>query len=275
VQVNYLGYPGTLGCEDADYLIADEFLIPREEQRHFLEKIVYLPGTYQPNDRRRSLGTKPSRAECGLPENAFVWCCFNNAYKFNPHLFDIWCRLLAEVPDSVFWLIPGARETEKNLQSEAAARGIDPKRLIFATSLPNEDHLARVANADLCLDTAPVNGATTTSDALWAGVPVLTCAGRSFVSRMAGSLLSGLGLPELITQTYPEYEQLALSLAREPQRLKSLRSKVQERRAKARLFDTDLTRRHLESAYLQMWDFQQRGTPPEGFSVPDLGCEAP
>jgi protein O-GlcNAc transferase len=274
LQVNYLGYPGTLGSVDADYLIADEFLIPRCAQQHFSEQIVYLPGSYQPNDRQRSMPQKPSRAQSGLPENAFVWCCFNNAYKFNPLLFDIWCRLLAQVPDSVLWLIPGSKEAEKNLQLEAAARGIDSGRLVFASNLPNADHLARIANADLCLDTAPVNGATTTSDALWAGVPVLTCAGRSFVSRMAGSLLSALGLDELITQTHQEYEQLALSLAREPQRLILLRAKVRERRANGRLFDTSLTARHLESAYLRMWELQQQGIPAEGFCVPDLRCEA-
>jgi protein O-GlcNAc transferase len=173
-------------------LIADEFLIPEPERVDYSEQIVYLPGTYQPNDRRRGASSMPSRADCSLPKDAFVWCCFNNAYKLNPPLFDIWCRLLGAVHDSVLWLIPGARETEKNLRMEAAARHIDPARLIFAPNVSNSDHVARIALADLCLDTAPVNGATTTSDALWAGVPVVTCAGRSFVSRMAGSLLNAM-----------------------------------------------------------------------------------
>jgi predicted O-linked N-acetylglucosamine transferase (SPINDLY family) len=267
VQVNYLGYPGTLGSADADYLIADEFLIPGADRAHYSEQIVYLPGTYQPNDRRRATSSPPSRADCGLPSDAFVWCCFNNAYKFNPPLFEVWCRLLAAVPESVLWLIPGAKETEKNLQMEAAARHIDPARLIFAPNVSNSDHVARIALADLCLDTAPVNGATTTSDALWAGVPVVTCAGRSFVSRMAGSLLSAAGLAELITTDREEYASLALALARNPERLGELRTRLRDSRSTCRLFDADRTRRHLESAFLTMWQRTQQGQPPAGFMV--------
>ena len=267
IQVNYLGYPGTLGSPDVDYLIADEFLIPPSERAHYSEQIVYLPGTYQPNDGRRGTSPVPSRADCGLPRDAFVWCCFNNAYKFNPPLFDIWCRLLAAAQDSVLWLIPGAKETEKNLRTEAAARHIDPARLIFAPNVPNSDHVARIALADLCLDTAPVNGATTTSDALWAGVPVVTCAGRSFVSRMAGSLLNAVGLTELITSNWQEYEDLALALARSPDRLAALRTDLRDSRLTSRLFDTDRMCRHLESAYLTMWRRAQAGQPPASFAV--------
>jgi len=268
IQVNYLGYPGTLGSSDADYLIADEFLIPENHRRYFTEHIVYLPGTYQPNDRRRAVSpTVPSRADVGLPQHAFVWCCFNNVYKLNPRLFDVWCRLLAAVPESVLWLIPSGKETERNLSNEAAARGIDPARLVFAPNVPNLEHVARIALADLCLDTAPVNGATTTSDALWAGVPVLTCAGRSFVSRMAGSLLTGVGLPELITTTWREYEDLALALARGPERLARLRAKLRELKSTSALFDTDRTRRNLEAAYLEMRERQGCGEPPSSFAV--------
>ena len=267
VQVNYLGYPGTLGSSDADYLIADEFLIPEAERAHYSEQIVYLPGTYQPNDRRRPMSAVPSRADCGLPTEAFVWCCFNNAYKFNPPLFDIWCRLIAAVHDSVLWVIPGAKETEKNLLLEAAARHIDPARLVFASNVPHADHVSRIALADLCLDTSPVNGATTTSDALWAGVPVVTYAGRSFVSRMAGSLLSGAGLTELITTSWQDYEGLALALAKDPDRLAALRTHLRDSRSTIRLFDTDRTRRHLESAYRSMWQRAQQGQPPCSFSV--------
>jgi protein O-GlcNAc transferase len=267
IQVNYLGYPGTLGSPDADYLLADEFLIPEAERVHYSEQIVYLPGTYQPNDRRRGTSSPPSRADCGLPKDAFVWCCFNNAYKFNPPLFDVWCRLLAAAPESLLWLIPGAKETEKNLRMEAAARHIDPARLIFAPNVSNPDHVARIALADLCLDTAPVNGATTTSDALWAGVPVVTCAGRSFVSRMAGSLLNAVGLPELITTSWPGYEGLALALARNPDRLASLRTRLQESKSTSRLFDTDRMRRHVECAFLTMWQRAQQGHPPASFAV--------
>jgi protein O-GlcNAc transferase len=267
VQVNYLGYPGTLGSSDADYLIADEFLIPKAERVRYSEQIVYLPGTYQPNDRGRGTSPVPFRADCALPRNAFVWCCFNNAYKFNPPLFDIWCRLLAAVNDSVLWLVAGAKESEKNLRVEAAARHIDPARLIFAPNVSNSDHVARIALADLCLDTGPVNGATTTSDALWAGVPVVTCAGRSFVSRMAGSLLNGVGLPELITTSWQEYEGLALALARNPDRLAALRARLRESRSTSRLFDTSRVCRHLESAYLTMWQRAQQGQPPCSFAV--------
>jgi predicted O-linked N-acetylglucosamine transferase (SPINDLY family) len=267
IQVGYLGYPGTLGSRDADYLIADEFLIPETERVHYSEQIVYLPASYQPNDRGRGTSAVPSRADCGLPTNAFVWCCFNNAYKFNPALFDIWCRLLAAVHESVLWVIAGAKETEKNLRQEAAARHIDPARLVFASNISNADHVARIALADLCLDTAPVNGATTTSDALWAGVPVVTYAGRSFVSRMAGSLLSGAGLTELITASWQEYEGLALALAKDPDRLAALRARLRDSRLTNRLFDSDRTRRHLESAYLSMWQRAQQGHPACGFSV--------
>ena len=267
IQVNYLGYPGTLGSPDADYLIADEFLIPEAEKVHYSEQIVYLPGPYQPNDRARDVGALGSRADYGLPADAFVWCCFNNPYKFNPPLFDVWCRLLSAVRDSVLWVIPGALETEKNLRSEVAARHIDPSRLIVAPNVSNAAHVARIALADLCLDTAPVNGATTTSDALWAGVPVVTYAGRSFVSRMAGSLLIGAGLPELITTSWQEYESLSLALAREPDRLAALRTRLRDSRLTNRLFDTDRTRGHVESAYLSMWQRAQQGQAPCSFSV--------
>jgi protein O-GlcNAc transferase len=268
IQVSYLGYPGTLGGSDMDYLIADEFLIPPDHKTFFAEHIIYLPGTYQPNDRHRPmLREQPTRADAGLPRDAFVWGCFNNAYKFTPQLFDIWCRLLLATPDSVLWLIPGSQAAERQLRLEAAARDVDPARLIFARNVSHPEHLARIALADLCLDTAPVNGATTTSDALWAGVPVLTCAGRSFVSRMAGSLLNGVGMPELITATWQQYEELALALAKEPASLARLRTKLNDIKATSRLFDTDRKREDLESAYATIWERYQRGEPPGSFAV--------
>lgn len=267
IQVGYLGYPGTLGG-DSDYLIADEFLIPEANRGYFTEEVVYLPGTYHPNDHRRVLCASTStRAEAGLPPEGFVWCSFNNAYKFNPRLFDTWCNLLRAVPGSVLWLIPGSAEAESNLRREAAARGIDPERLVFARGLPQAEHLARIALADLCLDTAPVNGATTTSDALWAGVPVVTRAGRSFVSRMAGSLLTGVGLPELITTTWQQYESLAIELATNPARLVELRVRLNAAKSGSLLFDTDRARRHLEAAFVEMWERRQRGEPPRSFGV--------
>jgi protein O-GlcNAc transferase len=268
LQVNYLGYPGTLGSADADYLIADEFVILPLQQSCFTEQIVYLPATYQPNDRQRAVAEhRPSRAEVGLPRDAFVFCSFNNSYKLNPRIYDVWCRLLRGVPGSVLWLIPGAADSIENLRAESAARGVDPGRLILAPNVPNPDHIARIGLADLCLDTAPVNGATTTSDALWAGVPVVTCAGRSFVSRMAGSLLTGIGLPELITSTIGEYEALALALATDSQRLTALRAKLAECKTDSALFDTNRACRNLEAAFSEMWRRHERGEPPQGFAV--------
>ncbi len=272
IQVNYLGYPGSLGSADADYLVADEFLIPPRQQDCFSEQIVYLPGTYQPNDRCRAVAERrPSRMQAGLPTAGFVFCSFNNGYKLNARIFDVWCRLLRSVPDSVLWLAEGPAPSGDKLRAESAARGIDPVRLIFAPNVPNADHLARISLADLCLDTAPVNGATTTSDALWAGVPVVTCAGRSFVSRMAGSLLTGAGLPELITENLDDYEALALALSRDRGRLTALRATLADRKCGGcPLFDTEAACRNLEAAFGEMWRRHERGESPRGFSVSDL-----
>lgn len=267
IHVSYVGYAGTMGTRDMDYLLADRFLIPAGSERYYDEQVVRLPVSYQPNDDRRAIGAPVTRADAGLPADAFVWCSFNNAYKLNPPLFDVWMRLLHVVPRSVLWLLPNGAEGEANLRREAGLRGVDPARLVFAGRASNPDHLARLALADLCLDTAPVSGMTTTSDALWAGVPVVTSAGRSFVSRMAGSVLSGLGLPELITHGLDDYAALCVALATDRERLAQLRSRVSLARNAGALFDTDRTRRHVEAAYRRMWSGFVEGAAPAAFDV--------
>jgi protein O-GlcNAc transferase len=270
VQVSYLGYPGTMGAPFIDYILADEFVIPPAAREHYSEQVVYLPECFQANDDRCVIGPRPSRMEAGLPEHALVLCCFNNNYKLNPPLFEIWMRLLREVPGSVLWLLGDRPGTQANLLREAAARGVDESRLIFAGRLPYAQHLGRLGLADLFLDTLPYNAGATASDALRCGVPVLTCAGEAFVSRMAGSLLRSVGLPELITGSLPEYERVALALLREPQRLKELRVRLAENLPHAALFDTERFCRHLESAYFTMHERAHHGLPPEAFSVTAL-----
>ncbi len=215
IQVNYLGYPGTMGAGCIDYLIADRFLVPADQQKHFSEKLVLLPHCYQPNDTRRPIAKRGfTRSLFGLPENGFVFCSFNGNYKITPSFFDVWMRLLKNTPGSVLWLLEtGSR---KNLLREASARGVAPERIVFAPALAHSEHLERLALADLFLDSLPVNAHTSASDALWAGLPLLTCAGEAFVGRVAGSLLKSIGLPELITYSLDEYEAKAQNLAQNP-----------------------------------------------------------
>jgi protein O-GlcNAc transferase len=269
VQVNYLGYAGTLGRDDCDYIVADRFVVPEGRQAHYTEKVVYLPDSFMVNDAGRAISTHtPSRAEAGLPEYGFVFCCFNNSFKITPEVFDIWMRLLKEIDGSVLWLSPANSSAPDNLRREAETRGVAPDRLVFAPRVPlNEDHLARLRHADLFLDTMPYNAHATACDALWVGVPVLTCSGASFASRVAGSLLGAVGLPELITSSPEDYEALALKLARDPALLGSLRQKLAHHRDIRPLFDTERFTRHMEAAYTIMWERAQRGEAPESFSV--------
>jgi predicted O-linked N-acetylglucosamine transferase (SPINDLY family) len=254
VQVNFLGYPGTMGAGFIDYIITDRFLTPPDQQQYYSERFAYLPHSYQPNDRKRLIAEHtPTRAECGLPEHGFVYCCFNGSYKITPQIFGIWMRLLRDTPGSVLWLLESNGWAADNLRMEAATRDVDPQRLIFAPQQPLPDHLARHSLADLFLDTLPVNAHTTASDALWAGLPLLTCAGDTFASRVAGSLLNAVGLPELITQSLDEYEARALQLAHGEEELSSLRSKLAANRNVAALFDSERFTRNLELAYLNMW----------------------
>ncbi len=268
IQVNFLGYPGTLGAACMDYIVADRTIIPEDHFPFYSEKVVWLPDAYQPNDdKRRISDRKPTRRECGLPETAFVFCCFNNNYKITPEIFDIWMRLLAAKEDSLLWLIATNASAESNLRREAEKRGISSGRLIFAPKLPLADHLARSGQADLFLDTMPYNAHTTGSDALWAGVPLVTCLGSTFASRVAASLVKAIGLDELITNSLEEYEDLALKLAREPALLASIRAKLKRNRETYPLFDTARFTRHLEAAYVTMWERYQRGEAPKAFAV--------
>jgi protein O-GlcNAc transferase len=259
VQVAYLGYPGTCGAGFIDYVLADRFVLPESEQPHWTEKVIYLPDCYQVNDAARAIAERnPGRAAAGLPLDGFVFCCFNNSFKILPRLFDIWMRLLRAVPGSVLWLLEDNASARRNLEQAAQSRGVDAARLVFAPRLPHAEHLARHRLADLFLDTLPLNAHTGASDSLYAGLPLVTCAGRTFAGRVAGSLLHAVGLPELVVQALPEYEALALQLARDGPRLQALRARLAAARGVAPLFDTDRFRRHLEAAYRGMLQALER-----------------
>lgn len=264
VQVNYLGYPGTMGAPYMDYLMADATLIPEDQRRFYSEKIVYLPHSYQVNDSTRPIGdTRLTRQEMGLPHDGFVFCCFNNNFKFTPDVFDVWMRLLGRIEGSVLWLLGGTETAMKNLRKEAQTRGISENRLLFAPYAESAEYLARYRLADLFLDTWHCNAHTTTSDALWTGVPVLTYLGNTFPSRVAASLLRAADLPELITASPEEYEARAAELASDRNRLATIRSKLERNRTTCPLFDTTLSTRHIEDAYVAMWKRQQAGQPAD------------
>src|SRR5215471_348854 len=272
VQVNYLGYAGTMGCGFWDYIIADRFVIRPDARGDYGEQVVYLPDTFMVTDAARKISARTwTRSEAGLPQTGAVFCCFNSGYKITPNVFDVWMCLLHAVEGSVLWLSTSSTSTMNNLRHEAERRGVPGERLIFAPKVQsNEDHLARLRLADLFLDTLYYNAHATTTDALWAGLPVLTCAGSTFASRVAGSLLEAVGLPELITPTLGDYEALALRIARDPALLASIKRKLQSNRAAYPLFDTKRFTRHLEAAYTEMWERSQRCEPPQSFAVAPL-----
>ena len=257
IQVNYLGYPGTMATEYIDYLIADPTLIPESHQKHYTEKIIYLPNSYQANDAKRYIAdTTFTRSELGLPPTGFVFCCFNNNYKITPNTFSSWMRILKQTDGSVLWLLKDHQQTVSNLREEAKSRGINPERLIFADRMPLPEHLARHRLADLFLDTLPCNAHTTASDALWAGLPVLTCLGETFAGRVAASLLTAIHLPELLTSSTEAYETLAINLANNPDKLDKLdniKTKLNNNRLTTPLFNASLFTQHLEAAYTQMY----------------------
>jgi predicted O-linked N-acetylglucosamine transferase (SPINDLY family) len=268
VQVNYLGHPGTMGARYIDYLIADRRIVPEGHERHYREKIVCLPDSYQANDRKRRIAERtPTRAEEGLPDTGVVFCSFNGSFKITPEVFDIWMRLLKSAEGSVLWLLDDNPTAVRNLKREAEARGVPAQHLVFAPRRPLDVHLARHRLADLFLDTLPCNAHTTASDALWAGLPVLACTGNTFAGRVAASLLFAVGLPELITDSLSSYEAMAMKLALDPTELAQLKAKLAAQRNTAALFDTERFTRDLESAYVTMWERSQRGMPPESFSV--------
>ena len=268
IQVSYMGFPGTMGADFIDYIIADAIVLPFDEQSYYTENIIHLPDCYMVNDRNRTISSHtPRREELGLPAEGFVFCCFNNNWKITPVVFDVWMRLLNAVEGSVLWLFRDNEDAEKNLRREAAARGIDPTRLVFADRLPLDDHLARHRLADLLLDTLPYNAHTTASDALWTLLPVLTCRGKTFAGRVAASLLNAAGLPELVTDDLEEYEALALRLATDVALRRGFSEKLERNRMRAPLFDTDRFCGHIEAAYKTMWEIWQRGERPRSFSV--------
>ncbi len=268
LQVELLGFPSTVGAPYMDYVIGDGVVIPEQDRRFYTEAVAQLPDTYWPTDGGLEMPSEiPSRAECGLPEEAFVFCDFNQLYKLTPAIFAVWMRILRLVPGSVLWLLENNSICSANLRREAVAHGVAESRLVFALSTSQEKHMARLKLADLCIDTLPYNAHTTTSDALWMGVPMVTCLGDAFAGRVAASLLYAMNMPELVTDSLEAYEALILSLAADPARLAEVRRKLEAQRGTAALFDTDRYRRNLEAAFAAMWDRFQQGLAPQSFAV--------
>jgi predicted O-linked N-acetylglucosamine transferase (SPINDLY family) len=268
IQVNYLGFPGTLGVDYMDYIVADATVIPPEDKRFYDEKVVWLPDCYQSNDRQRAISERLyTREELGLPPDGFVFCCFNTTYKIRPSIFDAWMRILGRVPGSTLWLFKTNDTATRNLRAEASRRGIDPGRIVFGPIMKLPEHLARLRAANLFLDTLPYNAHTTGSDALWAGLPVLTCMGRTFPSRVGASLLRAVGLPELVTENLADYEDLAVRLASDPSQLLALRERLHKNRLVMPLFDTPRFTRNLEQAYETMMERARSGLAPDHFAV--------
>jgi len=268
VQVNYLGWPGTMGADFMDYIIADETVIPSGLRQHYSEAIAWLSGSYQVNDRKRPVAERVfTRAEMGLPKDAFVFCSFNNNYKIMPSVFACWMRILRAVEGSVLWLFAGNQESAQNLRREASSRGVSPERIVVANLMRNEEHLARHRLADLFLDTLPCNAHTTMSDALWGGLPAITRTGSTFAGRVGASLVRAVGLEELVVETEAEYEELAIALARDPERLGAIRSKLAAAKSTAPLFDTPAFVRNIERAYEVMHGRAVEGLSPGDFRV--------
>jgi predicted O-linked N-acetylglucosamine transferase (SPINDLY family) len=250
IQINYLGFPGTSGADYMDYIIADHFLIPDKSQHFYTEKPIYLPHTYMPTDNTRKFSTNSiDRGSLGLPENAFIICCFNNNYKITSSEFNIWMRVLNKVENSILWIRSSNYWSEENIKKEADKRGIDPNRIVFAGMVPMDEHLTRQRFADLFVDTFNYNAHATATEALWAGLPVVTKSGQGFAARVAGSLLNAVGLPELITDSENEYEALILNLATDKERLSRIKKKLAVNRLSEPLFDTEKYTIHLEAGY--------------------------
>jgi predicted O-linked N-acetylglucosamine transferase (SPINDLY family) len=268
IQVNYLGYPGTLSANCIDYLIADKILIPKENQKYFSEKIVYMPDSYQVNDSKRKISDKIfTKKELNLPEDGFVFCCFNQSYKITPYVFDIWMRLLRRVEGSVLWLMKDSDIGLNNLKNEAQKRGVEPDRMIFAEKMSNVEHLARHRLADLFIDTFPYTAHTTCSDALWSGLPVITRMGESFVSRVSASLLTAIGLSELITKTEKDYEELIFKIANNKSLLSELKKKLNKNRLIKPLFNTKLFANNIESAFQIMHERYRSKVPVKNIEI--------
>lgn len=268
IQVSYLGFPGTTGSTFLDYMITDKIVTPTSHSKYYSEKLVYLPHSYQVNNNSQAISTKKySRADFGIPKKSFVFACFNGTYKIEPAVFDIWMRILKKVPGSILWLLKTSSIAEVNLKKESKKRGVDPKRLAFSGRLTKDKHLARLALADLALDTFTCNGHTSSSDCLWAGVPVVTMIGKHFASRVSASLLTAIDLPELVTKTPGQYEKLILALSKNPNKLKKIRKCLMVNRKTSSLFDTERFTRNLESAYETVWKHFKKGLKPVSFEV--------
>lgn len=268
VQVNYLGFPGSMGCDYMDYILADATVIPEDQFGHYAEKVAWLPDSYFPNDNTKVIGSMPgTRAQMGLPPDAVVFACFNSNHKITPDVFDVWMRLLHDVPGSVLWLLKSNDDAQRALGVEASRRGIDAQRIVWAARMPLADHLARHRHADLFLDTFHYNAHTTCCDALWAGLPVLTLAGATFPSRVGASLLAAVGLPELVTHSVADYERLARELATSPARRDALRERLQRQRTSTPLFDSERFARRLEAAFDAMWQRHGQGLAPDHIRI--------
>jgi len=271
IQASYMGFPASTGADFIDYVIADRIVLPLDQQPFYTERIVHLPDSYYVADSKRPVAEgAPTRGACGLPEDGFVFCCFNNSWKITARVFDVWMRLLKSVDGSVLWLLKSNAAAAANLLSAAERRGVDPARLVFAQPCELPVHLARIALADLCLDTLPYNAHTTAMDALWLGVPIVTAMGEVLAARVAASQLHALGLSELITGNLEEYEALALTLATDRSRLQAIRLKLSDHRSRYPLFNTARFCRHLETAYQAMYEAWRRGEEPRGMSVDPL-----
>lgn len=268
IQVNWLGYPGTMGADFMDYIIVDSTVVPAREASAYQEALAYLPHAYAPVDTKRAVAPIPSRTQAGLPEEGFVLCCFNNPRKIIPDFFYLWCDLLSAVPNSVLWLFARQEAVIGNLRREAKRHDIDPERIIFASRVTQEEHLARLSLADLILDTLPYNAHTTTSDALFMGVPVLTCIGNTFAGRVAASLLRTAGLPDMVTLSLEDYRDKALNLASHPEALADLRRRLASARESTPYFDMGDFARHLEALYQRMWQRHEQGLKPYTLSLP-------
>ncbi len=268
IQINFLGYPGTLGTSTIDYILADKILISKKNQKNFFEKIIYMPNSYQPNDTKKKISKKNfTRKEMGLPKNSFVFCCFNQNYKITPDVYDIWMKLLKKIDGSVLWLMKNSEKATENLKKEAIKRNIKSNRIIFAEKMPLAEHLARHKLADLFIDTFPYNAHTTCSDALWSGLPVITRMGESFASRVGASLLSAIELNELITKSEKEYEKLAIKLATNPKLLNKIKNKLKKNKVLKPLFNTKLYTSNIELAYTKIYNNYYSNLPIKNIEI--------
>jgi protein O-GlcNAc transferase len=273
IQLRYLGMAGTTGASFFDYLITDSIVTPDESAAFYTKKFVFMSHSYQVNNNSQAVENKSlNRKRLSLPANGFVFGSFVTSYKIDQDLFHTWMNILSKVRESVLWLLKRSKDTLKKLRKEAVRRGIDPNRLIFAEKLPKSVHLDRLGPTDLGLDTRSVNGAATTSDTLWVGVPALTLHGSHFVSKMSSSILAAVGLPELITHSLKSYEDLAVELATDPVRMRAIKDRLEKNRLTEPLFDTKRFVRNLENAYEQMWQIYTAGELPGQIKVRDCLC---